>query len=140
MGHLSSVNAVAFSPDGKQLASASDDETIRLWDTATGVALKTFKVDAVIRKLYFSSDELCLETDSGLLSTTIFSSSPDLPHPTLSRGPYVMGQWITRGIEKLLWLPPDYRPNVVAVRGNTVALGHASGRVSILEFAFWIFL
>ncbi len=35
-GHTDQVNSVAFSPDGKTLASGSGDDTIRLWDVATG--------------------------------------------------------------------------------------------------------
>jgi WD40 repeat protein len=42
-GHKVWVYSIAFSPDGKQLASALDDETVRLWDTATGAALQTLE-------------------------------------------------------------------------------------------------
>ena len=35
-GHVGIVNSVAFSPNGKQIVSGSDDRTIRRWDAATG--------------------------------------------------------------------------------------------------------
>jgi WD40 repeat protein len=40
-GHLDLVNSVAFSPDGKSLASGSSDGTIKLWDVAHGTLSQT---------------------------------------------------------------------------------------------------
>ena len=34
---------MCFSPDGKQLASGSMDETVRLWDVETGACVKTLE-------------------------------------------------------------------------------------------------
>ena len=35
-GHTNSVHTIAFSPDGKLVASGSHDGTVQLWDSATG--------------------------------------------------------------------------------------------------------
>ena len=42
-GHTEEVTSVAFSPDGRTLASGSYDNTIRLWNSETGERIRTLE-------------------------------------------------------------------------------------------------
>ncbi|MBD2606491.1 CHAT domain-containing protein [Scytonema hofmannii FACHB-248] len=42
-GHTSGVTSVSFRPDGKTLASASNDGTVKLWDVNSGKEINTLK-------------------------------------------------------------------------------------------------
>ena len=40
-GHTREVNSIAYSPDGRTLASGSDDNTVRIWDVSSRECLAT---------------------------------------------------------------------------------------------------
>ena len=42
-GHMALIRGIAFTPDGRQLVSASDDKTIRVWDLASGKTVRTIR-------------------------------------------------------------------------------------------------
>src|SRR5205807_4615864 len=55
-GHTEAVTALAFSPDGKRIASGGQDNTINLWDLATGRLLAKIRTGAGITSLSYSPD------------------------------------------------------------------------------------
>lgn len=56
VGHTANVNAIAFSPSGEFVASASDDRTIRIWSPINGKLAATFDSPAEVLAVAFSAD------------------------------------------------------------------------------------
>ena len=64
-GHTKNVSSVCFSPDGKTIASASRDKTVRLWNTTTGQHLKTLIGHTLdVNSVHFSPDRKTIASAS----------------------------------------------------------------------------
>ncbi|PKI85581.1 hypothetical protein MVES_000488 [Malassezia vespertilionis] len=53
LGHAKPISDVSFSPDGRQFLSAGFDHWIKLWDTESGVCLKSYLLDSVANCICF---------------------------------------------------------------------------------------
>ncbi|KAJ6439240.1 Vegetative incompatibility protein HET-E-1 [Purpureocillium lavendulum] len=147
-GHSDWVTAIAFSADGETLASASDDRTVRLWDVATGThrqtleghrgSVMTVTLSPDGETLAFSPDGRFLTTNHGSLRlpSTVASLAQCADKSSPNYALYIGDGWITADGRNCLWLPKDYRPTVIALDGNQIAMGHKSGRVTIFEVDF----
>ncbi len=70
LGHTGLVTSVAFTPDGKQIASASLDGTVRIWNAEDGAPIRTLPSQTgPVRAVQFSPDgaQLVSTGDDGSL-------------------------------------------------------------------------
>ncbi|KUL83182.1 hypothetical protein ZTR_10107 [Talaromyces verruculosus] len=136
------VDALAFSADGNQVAS-SLDTIVKIWDVATGTCTSTLEVGLRITRLSFDrTTNSRLFTSAGALDLTISSMADHQITEALSSGfvrrGYGIGTgctWITKGENRMLWLPAEYRRVKTDVVGSTVVMSSRSNRVLIMQFS-----
>jgi len=65
-GHTRDVNSVSWSPSGTQIVSGSNDDTLRIWDVASGTELKTLSGhEDTIYSVSWSPDGTQIASSSG---------------------------------------------------------------------------
>lgn len=82
-GHKKPISLVRFSPDGRYIASASSDCTIKLWNAHTGALEHTLEAHlAGISALTWSPDSKILASGSDDKSIRLWDPQTGLAHPT----------------------------------------------------------
>jgi WD40 repeat protein len=73
-GHDGQVWAVAFSPDGRLLASGGGDETIRLWETGRYQLLHQLPLGRPIQTIAWAANLLAIGTGGSVLTLELSSA------------------------------------------------------------------
>ncbi|GAA0247176.1 hypothetical protein GCM10010492_53500 [Saccharothrix mutabilis subsp. mutabilis] len=84
-GHTGQVLGIAFSPDGRRIATAGVDRSVLIWDSATGAVLKTLTGHAAaVNGVQFSPDGRLLATASHDQTVKLWDPATGTPLATLT--------------------------------------------------------
>ena len=162
IGHRGVITRIAWSPDGKTLASPSRDSSIRLWDATTGELQQTLDGNAGGHTVWYSSvawspDGSQIAATSGDRSVELWDVEKGNMYWALDghTGPVHSVSWSPDGAEivtassdgtvrlwdidqtDLKWTATDHSNSVLAVAwspdGKMVASGSADNTVRIWE-------
>ncbi|KAI7758943.1 hypothetical protein LZL87_009938 [Fusarium oxysporum] len=110
---------------GEQLIGIYMNTQVQVWDAATGECLFLSQPYLELRMFNLATNFL----NADAIAHSGHGDTDDV------LGTFYIGgdpAWLMKNGEKILWLPPDYRPESVYMSGMTMVLGTFSGRVLFL--------
>lgn len=115
-GHTKKIRTLAITPNGRMIASGSDDKTIRVWDVNTATEMLTFASDDMLG-LSFSMDGKLLASTSSRSRIRLWDMS------TIKQLPPLNGE---NGFARALAFSPD---------NKTLASGSREGTIHLWDIA-----
>lgn len=148
--HTGGINSIAYSPDGRYIASGSDDESVRIWDVETGHSEVFTGHTSEVRSVAFSPDSSYIVSSDGFNEIRVWSvgttskalvtadrsqflSFKTIIDPskwTLDNDGWILGTHD----ELLLWVPPGLRPTL-CFYPNIAILNNEFGFSTALDFS-----
>ena len=116
-GHTDQVQSVAYSRDGRHLASAGYDGTIKLWDPATDQPIRSWAAGRIVNVLAFHPDGTRLASTGDDRTVTLWDAATGQPIRTLAGH--------TRPIYELAFSPD----------GKTLASSSTDGTIKVWDIA-----
>jgi WD40 repeat protein len=120
-GHTKDLVSLAFSPEGRTLASGSLDGTLRLWDVATGETMRVIDTRRQAKKInwiHFTPDGQTLATGDGVLRIHLWRADTGA---YLARMDGDAERWKDVAVDEQHWdccFAPDGRTLFVSNLGN----------------------
>lgn len=118
-GHSSTINAIAVSPSGQRIASASSDRTVRVWDRDTGDCRVLEGHRSNVNAVVFTHDERTII--SGSAGGRLIFWNDATGSPALVLGPFAAG------IDQIAVSAADDRLCVLLADGQVLVLDAPRG-------------